>query len=117
MTGKTGEYTILDSGGWVQASEGLVKYALDPRNFLDDTYIFMFESLSYDSSVHNTDGVRNIISGTFMEDSGHDLDGYDYATLLMYAGEDVKGESLSILQQELFRSRVLMVLVTRYQVM
>ena len=84
---ETGEYTILDSGGWVQASEGLVKYALDPRNFLDDTYIFMFESLSYDSSVHNTDGVRNIISGTFMEDSGHDLDGYDYATLLMYAGE------------------------------
>lgn len=84
---ETGEYTILDSGGWVQASEGLVKYALDPRNFLDDTYIFMFESLSYDSSVHNTDGVRNIISGTFMEDSGHDLDGYDYATLLMCAGE------------------------------
>ncbi len=84
---ETGEYTILDSGGWVQASEGLVKYALDPRNFLDDTYIFMFESLSYDSSVHNTDGVRNIISGTFMENSSHDLDGYDYATLLMYAGE------------------------------
>lgn len=84
---ETGEYTILDSGGWVQASEGLVKYALDPRNFLDDTYIFMFESLSYDSSVQDTDGVRNIISGTFMEDSDHDLDGYDYATLLMHAGE------------------------------
>ena len=83
----TGEYTELDSGGWVQASEGLVKYALDPRNFLDDTYIFMFESLSYDSSVHNVDGVRNIISGTFMENSSHNLDGYDYASLLMYAGE------------------------------
>lgn len=83
----TGEYTELDSGGWVQASEGLVKYALDPRNFLDDTYIFMFESLSYDSSVHNIDGVRNIISGTFMENSSHNLDGYDYASLLMYAGE------------------------------
>lgn len=25
---ETGEYTILDSGGWVQASEGLVKYAM-----------------------------------------------------------------------------------------
>ena len=84
---ETGEYTILDSGGWVQASEGLIKYALDPRNFLNDTYIFMFESLSYDSSVHNTEGVRNIISGTFMENSSHDLDGYDYASLLMYAGE------------------------------
>ena len=47
----------------------------------------MFESLSYDSSVHNTEGVRNIISGTFMENSSHDLDGYDYASLLMYAGE------------------------------
>ena len=84
---ETGEYTELDSGGWVQASEGLVKYALDPRNFLNDTYIFMFESLSYDSSVHNTDGVRNIIDGTFMENSSHELNGYDYATLLMYAGE------------------------------
>ena len=47
----------------------------------------MFESLSYDSSVHNIDGVRNIISGTFMENSSHNLDGYDYASLLMYAGE------------------------------
>ena len=31
---ETGEYTVLDSGGWVQASSELVQYALDPRNFL-----------------------------------------------------------------------------------
>lgn len=84
---ETGEYTILDSGGWVQASDALIRYALDPRNFLNDTYIFMFESLSYDSSVYDKEGVSNVISGTFMENSRHDLDGYDYATLLMYAGE------------------------------
>ena len=73
-----------------------MKYALDPRNFLDDTYIFMFESLSYDSSVHNIDGVRNIISGTFMENSSHNLDGYDYASLLMYAGEVSKEAHITL---------------------
>lgn len=84
----TGQYTELDSGGWVQASDALVRYALDPRNFLNDSYIFMFESLSYDSSVHNINGVKNIISGTFMENSSHNLGNYSgYAALLMYAGE------------------------------
>lgn len=82
-----GEWYEFDSGGYVQASSELVQYALDPRNFLNDTYIFMFEGLSYDSSVQNIDGVDNIISGTFMENSSHYLDGYSYSTLLMQAGQ------------------------------
>lgn len=84
---ETGEYVIFDSGGWVQASTELVQYALDPRNFLNDINIFMFESLAFDSSVQNIEGVNNIIAGSFMDNSDHYLDGYTYPTLLMHAAQ------------------------------
>lgn len=88
---ETGEWYELDSGGWVQASSELVEYALDPRNFLNETNIFMFESLSYNSSVQSEAGVSSVIEDTFMDGSSHDLsyDGndYDYASALMYAGK------------------------------
>ena len=82
-----GDWVAFDSGGYVQASSELVQYVLDPRNFLNETYIFMFEGLSYDSSVQNIDGVNNVISGSFMDGSSHYLDGYTYESLLMKAGE------------------------------
>ena len=87
---ETGEYTVFDSGGWVQASEALIKYALDPRNFLNSTNVFMFEDLAFNSSLQNEQGVKNVIAGTFMDGSSHELvfDGvtYTYASGLMYAG-------------------------------
>mgnify|MGYP000913571900 FL=1 len=50
----------------------------------------MFESLAYDSSLQNESGVEQIISGTFMENSDHDLNfegnDYTYASGLMLAG-------------------------------
>lgn len=86
----SGSWYEMDSGGWVQASGELVQYALDPRNFLNETNIFMFEDLSYNSAVQSENGVSNIVEGTFMEDSSHDLsyDGedYEYPSALMYAG-------------------------------
>ncbi len=83
-------YIEQDSGGWVQASTGLVQYALDPRNFLNPIQIFMFEDLSYNPSIQNEQGVRNVIAGTFMDNSNHNLyyegNTYDYPSALMYAG-------------------------------
>lgn len=52
--------------GWVSASSEYIAYLMDPRNFLDDTNIFQFQSLAY-SSNENISGVQSIISGTFME--------------------------------------------------
>lgn len=77
-------------GSWVAASRSIVSYYLDPRNFLDDTYIFMFENLSYNPAVHNITGVKNILSGTFMSgsyvcpDTGETL---GYAETFMEAAE------------------------------
>ena len=64
----TGEWYELDSG-WVAASDSIIEYYLDPRNFLSENYIFMFENLSYDPAVHTREGVEAILRGTFMEGS------------------------------------------------
>lgn len=86
-----GKYTEFDSGGWVQASSALVQYALDPRNFLNDVNIFMFENLSFDGSLQNEEGIASMLQGTFMENSDHDLtyneNGYTYISGLLLAGE------------------------------
>ncbi len=64
----SGTWYGLD-GSWVAASEEIVSYYMDPRNFLDDTYIFMFENLSYNKNVHNIDGVKAILANSFMSGS------------------------------------------------
>ena len=88
---ESGKYTGLD-GSWVQASSALVEYALDPRNFLNATNIFMFENLAFDGSVQDSDGLESMADGTFMDNSSHDLSyngrSYTYITGLLYAGQE-----------------------------
>ncbi len=53
-------YVVFDSGGWVTAHSRVVNYFIDPRNWLDSTYIFMFEQLTYSGS-QTVDGIRAIL--------------------------------------------------------
>ena len=48
-----GQYNVEVDSGWVDSSELAVKYAMDPRNFLNEVRIFQFETLSYNSSAFN----------------------------------------------------------------
>ncbi len=59
---------IQEAGGWVSASEEAVAYYLDPRNFLNEEYIFQFESTAYDES-QTQDAVETIIRNTWMYNS------------------------------------------------
>ncbi len=52
---------------WFAASKQMIAYYMDPRNFLNDRQIFMFESLSYNSLFHTKEGVQEMLDGTFME--------------------------------------------------
>jgi len=52
---------------WYAASKNTIAYYLDPRNFLNDKQIFMFETLSYNSSYHTKEGIELMLKGTFME--------------------------------------------------
>lgn len=82
----TGKWTGYDGDGWVQASSDLIAYCLDPRNFLDEKYVFQFETLKYNSLWQNEDGVKKIITGTFME-NGKIENNMTYSTALMEAAK------------------------------
>lgn len=58
------------SGGgvnWYAPSYNTVAYYLDPRNFLNEKQIFMFETLGYNSAYHTIEGVEKMLVNTFME--------------------------------------------------
>ena len=76
----TNEWVIRDSSSWVTTHPDYIAYCMDPRNWLNSTNIFMFESLSY-SQNHNIAGVNAILSGTFMTKEIANGDG----TILNYA--------------------------------
>ncbi len=57
--------TPVEGKTWFRATTGLIAYYLDPRNFLTEKTIFMFENLSYDSETQTSDVVSSIFgSGT-----------------------------------------------------
>lgn len=64
-----GGYWYGLDGSWVAASKEIIMYYMDPRNFLNDTYIFMFENQSYDHSYQTESGVKTILADTFMSGS------------------------------------------------
>jgi len=51
---------------WYAASKNTIAYYMDPRNFLNDSQIFMFETLSYNESYHTKAGIQAMLNGTFM---------------------------------------------------
>lgn len=51
---------------WYLATRQAVEYCVDPRNFLNEKYIFMFEQLTYNSDYHTVQGVQNIVQNSFM---------------------------------------------------
>jgi beta-N-acetylglucosaminidase len=59
-----GTYTQFEPG-WYAPSWETLRYYLDPRNFLDDNSVFMFEQLSFSENQNET-VVQNILNGTFM---------------------------------------------------
>lgn len=63
-----------DGAGWVCASPEYIAYCIDPRNFLDENYIFQFETLNY-ASYQKKAGVNNILANTFMSGDYNDTDG------------------------------------------
>lgn len=64
-----GGYWYGLDGSWVAASKEIIMYYMDPRNFLNDTYIFMFENQSYDPFYQTESGVKTILADTFMSGS------------------------------------------------
>ena len=58
---------ISGSDPWYLANYDAIAYYVDPRNFLNDMYIFQFETLSYDSSISD-DNIKISINSIFGDD-------------------------------------------------
>lgn len=57
------------ASGYACASEGIVAYYLDPRNFLNEVNIFQFLEISYNSKIHNISGIESAVKGTFLNNT------------------------------------------------
>ncbi|MGN0161658.1 MAG: N-acetylglucosaminidase [Lachnospiraceae bacterium] len=60
---KRGSY----NSSWALASQKALEYYLDPRNWLNESYIFQFEQLTYNESYHKEAAVQNFLNNTFMK--------------------------------------------------
>ncbi len=78
---KTDSYIKYDS--CYQASKELVAYLMDPRNFLTDRLVFMFENNAYSAGNQTEPGVIAMCNGTFLAGT---YDGtHTYSSLIMTA--------------------------------
>lgn len=78
-----------DSGAWYQASREAVAYFMDPRNFLNESEIFMFETLAFDRASQPRRAVERALSGSFMHEATYDGSGRKYSELLSEIGEQL----------------------------
>ena len=93
-------YTVTESG-WCIANDDATKFFLDPRNFLTEKYVFMFENLGY-SNVINENAVKSVLKDTFMSGISA-LDNQSYSSIFMEAGQTAKVSPLylaSLARQE-----------------
>lgn len=84
--------TNFEGGGsrWYAPNKQTIAYYLDPRNFLNEKQIFMFESLSYNSKYHTRSGVEAMLKGSFMENAKADNEGHTYLDAFMDAAAKYK---------------------------
>lgn len=93
---KTGEHRIFDSGGWVAASKQIVEYFADPRNSLDNKYIFQFLSNEFDEATQTSSALSTVIGSSFLSGSTP-VDNYSsYNALIMDSGKTYGVSPLTI---------------------
>ena len=83
---QTGKYTSFDSGGWAAASEKIIAYYLDPRNYINQIGIFQFLTHTYDAETQTSAGLAAVVSGTFLDAAFPETGFATYADALMEAG-------------------------------
>lgn len=76
---------------WCIATKEAVAFFMDPRNFLNETYIFMFENLGFKEVDESL--IKGVLSGTFM-DNIEPISNKTYSLLFLEAGRYAKVSAL-----------------------
>ena len=77
---------VYDSGAWYQASPEAIAYFMDPRNFLNEQDVFMFETLGYDAGSQTLKAVEKTLASTFMANACYDGGTETFAQLVREVG-------------------------------
>ena len=86
---ETGKWRGMDGNYWVAASREIIEYYMDPRNYLDSTYVFAFLDYSYDPELQTLPGLYQIIKGTYLEGTFTENDKtYNYVDVIMEAAKE-----------------------------
>lgn len=80
----SGGYILKESSNWYLANTQTTAYFLDPRNFLTDKFILMFEKLAY-SPVYTEAIIQGLLDSTFMAGMSAS-DNQTYASIFVEAG-------------------------------
>ena len=71
--------------GWYKPNLAVTEYYLDPRNFLNESYVFMFEDLSYRSISESV--IQGVLNGSSLLKGKDTVSGKTYASLFLQAGK------------------------------
>ncbi len=74
--------SIAEPSNWYYANTGVISFYMDPRNFLNEKYLFMFETLNYDNNLETQ--YPNIIRQIFGTGA---LNNDDFISLLNNSGK------------------------------
>lgn len=61
----TDKFKAYDGSTWFQANSQTISYYMDPRNFLTESGIFMFEDLKYYDSYQTSDVIKKVLYTDF----------------------------------------------------
>ncbi len=86
---------VYDGSNWYCASTKALSYYLDPRNFLDSSNVYQFETLSYIDGAYTEEGIESILNGTFMNNQSirayYNNENYvdaKFSTIIIEAGKE-----------------------------
>ena len=58
--------TPREGSTWFEATDGINAFFIDPRNFLTEKYIFMFENLGFDETTQDTSILKSIFGSSYL---------------------------------------------------
>ena len=59
----TDTFVVKEGSNWYSANKDVVAYYMDPRNFFDESSIFMFEKLSFDNDYQTVEAIQSVLNG------------------------------------------------------
>jgi len=82
---RTSPAELVEGNNWWRPSTAATAFFLDPRNFLDERHILMFERLAFSSTKREAD-VQFVLNNTFMSGRSALDNNQTFASLFMQAG-------------------------------